>query len=104
MAICKSILKNSIYQAEKMPDEYKDKISEDDAKAIKDAAAEAKKVLSDESADKDAYEAGLKALNDVLMPIGAKLYQNTTTDANAGPDDKSANTDDGDAVEGEVVE
>ncbi len=36
-------LENAIYQAEKMPDEYKDKISDDDKKVIIDATSEAKK-------------------------------------------------------------
>ena len=100
----KNQLENSVYQAEKMPDEHKDKISEDDAKAIKEAAAEAKKVLEDDSADKDAYEAAQKTLNDVLMPIGAKLYQNTTTDAGANNEAKADDSNDGEAVEGEVVD
>ena len=87
-----------------MPDEYKDKISEDDVKAIKDAVEEAKKVLNDTSADKDQLEAAQKTLSSVLMPIGAKLYQ--TTDAGKPADDASAasSDEDGDAVEGEVVD
>ena len=100
----KNQLENAIYQAEKMPDEYKDKISEDDVKAIKDAVEEAKKVLNDTSADKDQLEAAQKTLSSVLMPIGAKLYQ--TTDAGKPADDASAasSDEDGDAVEGEVVD
>lgn len=39
----RNTLENSIYQAEKMPDEYKDKISEDDVKVIKEAVEEAKR-------------------------------------------------------------
>ncbi len=102
----KNQLENSIYQAEKMPDEFKDKISEDDVKKIKDAVEEAKKVLNDTSSDKEKLEAAQKALNDVLMPIGAKMYQNQSADAsaNAGSSDSSSSSDDGDAVEGEVVD
>ncbi|MBQ6127950.1 molecular chaperone DnaK [Candidatus Saccharibacteria bacterium] len=99
-------LENAVYQAEKMPNEYKDKISEDDAKVIKDAVAEAKKVLEDKDADKDTLEKAAKDLSEKIMPIGAKLYQ-----ASAGEDlkknaDKKADDkkDDDEAVEGEVVD
>ena len=99
----KNQLENAIYQAEKMPEEYKDKISEDDAKKIKEAVEEARKSLTDADADKEKYESALKALNEILMPIGAKMYQNTTTDAKEGEKVEDAKADD-DAVEGEVVD
>lgn len=100
-------LENAIYQAEKMPDEYKDKISEDDAKVIKEAVEEAKKVKENTDADKDQLEAGLKALNEKIMPIGAKMYEaaakEETPAAEGVADDKKS--DDKDApVEGEVVD
>ena len=103
----KNQLENKIYQAEKMPDDFKDKISEDDIKTIKEAVEEAKKTLNDESADKEKYEAAIKTLDGVLMPIGAKMYQNATTDANANSDgdsDSADAKDDADTVEGEVVD
>ena len=56
LSLAKNQLENTIYQAEKMPDEYKDKISEDDTKAIKEAVEVAKKVIADETATKDTYE------------------------------------------------
>ena len=102
----KNQLENTIYQTEKMPDEYKDKISEDDTKAIKEAVEVAKKVIADETATKDTYETATKALNDVLMPIGAKMYQ--TTDGKSGAEEsKEGTTSDAggdEAVEGEVVD
>lgn len=96
----KNRLENTIYKAEKMPTEYKDKISDDDKKVITDAVEDAKKVLNDESSDKEKYEDALKELNDKIMPIGAKLYQ---SEAPKDGDKKSDSTDD-DAVEGEVVD
>ena len=100
----KNQLENSIYQAEKMPEEFKDKISEDDVKAIKDAVEEAKKVLNDSASDKEKLEEAQKTLNNVLMPIGAKMYQSGSEEKpTAEPMDNSSN-DDGDAVEGEVVD
>lgn len=99
----KNHLENAIYQAEKMPSEFKDKISDEDKEAIKNAVEEAKKVLADESADKDAYENAAKELSEKIMPIGAKMYQQTADEA---PKDGDAKTSDGsdDAVEGEVVD
>ena len=102
----KNLLENTIYQAEKLPEDHKDKISDDDAKAIKEAVETAKKTLSDTSADKDQYESAKKALDQVLMPIGAKLYQSgSSADAQSDAQSNDAKPgDDADAVEGEVVD
>jgi molecular chaperone DnaK len=98
----RNMLENAIYQAEKMPDEYKDKISDDDKKAIADAVEEAKKVQKDEGADKDALEAASKKLTDTIMPIGAKLYEEAAKDeAPASEGEKKSDNDE--PVEGEVV-
>ena len=99
-------LENAVYQAEKMPSEYKDKISEDDAKTIKEAVDEAKKTLNDADADKDALEKAANDLSEKIMPIGAKMYQATSGDKATGDDKKDANNskDDDEAVEGEVVD
>ena len=94
----KNQLENAIYQAKKMPDEYKDKISDDDKKVIEDAVKEAEK--HKDSEDKDELEAAVKALNDAIMPIGAKMYQQQAEDAKA--DDAKADKDE--PVEGEVVD
>lgn len=94
-------LENAIYQAKKMPDEYKDKISDDDKKTIEDAVKEAEGKL--ESTDKDELEAAAKALTDAIMPIGAKLYEAASEDAKAeDADDKKS--DKNEPVEGEVVD
>lgn len=100
-------LENAIYQAEKMPDEYKDKISDEDKETIKKAVAAAKEVLKDETADQEKNEAAMKELNDKIMPIGAKMYEQASkddakTDAKAGSKSKSSDNDE--AVEGEVVD
>lgn len=99
----KNRLENTIYQAEKMPDEYKDKISDEDKETIKSAVEEAKKVLNDESADKEKYETAVKELSDKIMPIGAKMYQaesKTSTDTESATDDKKPD----EPIEGEVVD
>ncbi len=98
----KNQLENAIYQAEKMPDEFKDKISEDDVKAIKEAVEEAKKHKDAE--DKDELEAAIKALNDIIMPIGAKMYEQAMKEeAPAEGDDAKSDKKD-EPVEGEVVD
>ena len=96
-------LENGIYQAEKMPDEYKDKISEDDVKVIKEAVEEAKKVKENADASKEELEAAVKALNDKIMPIGAKMYEAAAKEDAPEADGDEEKKDDG-PVEGEVVE
>jgi molecular chaperone DnaK len=101
----KNQLENAIYQAKKMPDEFKDKISDDDKKAIEEAVAEAEK--HKEATDKDKLEAATKALNDAIMPIGAKMYQQAAEDKNedeAASSDSSKNSNKEEPVEGEVVD
>ncbi|MCQ2049514.1 MAG: molecular chaperone DnaK [Candidatus Saccharibacteria bacterium] len=97
----KNHLETTIHQAERMPEDYKDKISDDDKETIKSAVEEAKKVLNDADADKEKFESAASELSNKIMPIGAKLYQAGTDEAKA--DDKKSDSDD-DAVEGEVVD
>ena len=98
----KNHLENTIYQAEKMPDEYKDKISDEDKETLKKAVEEAKKVLNDTSADKDKFEAATKELSDKMMPIGAKLYQAQAEDKKS--EEKTDDKGSDEPVEGEVVD
>ncbi len=102
----KNHLENTIYQAEKMPSEYKDKISDKDKDTIKSAVEAAKKVLNDESADKDKFEEATKDLSEKIMPIGAKLYQSASEDSKSDDSESNSKSSDkeDDAVEGEVVD
>ena len=100
----KNQLENAIYQAEKMPTEYKDKISDDDKEAIKKAVTAAKEDLSKYADDKDKLEEATKTLNDAIMPIGAKMYQQASNDSSKSDEKKDDKKSDGDAVEGEVVD
>ncbi|MEP7204664.1 MAG: molecular chaperone DnaK [Candidatus Saccharibacteria bacterium] len=93
-------LESTIYQAEKMPDEFKDKISDDDKKIIVDAVEEAKK--HKDSDDKDELVAAAKALNDAIMPIGAKMYEAAAKDDTQSAEGESKSGDE--PVEGEVVD
>ncbi len=100
----KNKLENAIYQAEKMPDEYKDKISDEDKDNIKKAVGEAKEVLTASPEDKDALETAAKDLNDRIMPIGAKLYQQGQEEAKTEEKSESETKTDDEPQEGEVVD
>ena len=100
----KNHLENTIYQAEKMPDEYKDKISDEDKETIKKAVEEAKKVLNDSDADKEKYEEAAKELSDKIMPIGAKMYQTSADDSKTEDKKDNKSSSDDEPVEGEVVD
>ena len=108
-------LENAIYQAEKMKSDNKDKISEDDAKTLDEAIESAKKIQTDEKADKEALESASKELSEKIMPIGAKMYEAASKDAEGSGDSnpeseekgkKSSKkkTDNDEPVEGEVVD
>jgi molecular chaperone DnaK len=105
----RNVLDTTVYQAEKMKSDYSDKMSEEDKKSLEEAIKNAKEITQD--SDKEKIEQATKALNDILMPIGAKMYEDAKDEAPA--DDAAAETDskDGkkksdkdDAVEGEVVD
>ncbi|MBR5027377.1 molecular chaperone DnaK [Candidatus Saccharibacteria bacterium] len=99
----KNRLETTIHQAERMPEDYKDKISDDDKETIKKAVEEAKKVLDDADADKEKLEGAANELSNKIMPIGAKLYQQASDNSSdKKSDDKKSDADD--AVEGEVVD
>ena len=103
----RNTLENAIYQAEKMPNDYKDKISDEDKKTIVSAVEDAKKVKDDDKADKDALEKATKTLQDTIMPIGAKLYQAANEEKSADDSksqDDSKKRDKDEPVEGEVVD
>jgi len=97
-------LDSAVYQAEKMKSDQKDKLSEDDVKAIDGAVEKAKKTVADEQADKSTLEEAAKELNNVLMPIGAKMYEAASKDEIPEEDKSSDKTDDDEPIEGEVVD
>lgn len=110
----RNMLDSAIYQAEKLKKDNGDKISDDDKKTLDEAVEAAKKVVTDEKADKDTLETAAKELNDKLMPIGAKMYEqgsassdsgdSGSTETNAGDDAKADDKKSDEPVEGEVVD
>jgi molecular chaperone DnaK len=99
----RNILDSAVYQAEKLKNDNSDKLSDDDKKTLDEAVTEAKKAVSDEKADKDALENAAKALNDKLMPIGSKMYEQAGADTSTVDDDSKEDKKD-DSIEGEVVD
>lgn len=98
MAEGKNLLAQTIYMAEKMVTDNKDKISDDDKKVVEEAVKEAKK--AEHSDDKDELEKAAQELSSKIQAIGAKLYE--PAEAKSEGDDKKADSDE--AVEGEVVD
>ncbi len=109
-------LDSSVYQAEKMKSDNKEKLSEEDAKAIDEAVENAKKVIADDKSDKEALEAAAKELSEKIMPIGSKMYEAAAKEeaekegnkedgdnpsTGSGSSDKSSKDE---PVEGEVVD
>lgn len=103
----RNLLDSAVYQAEKLKKDSGDKISDEDKKTLDEAVEAAKKVVADDKADKDSLESATKELNDKLMPIGAKLYeQSSASDSpseDAESDDKKSDDKD-EPIEGEVVD
>src|SRR3989344_320407 len=111
MVEVKNQLDNAVYQAEKMKTEYKDKLSEEDSKALQEAIDEAKPHL--EATDKEELEKAAKDLSDKIMPIGAKMYEAASKDAESPVDSQQSDSQEKDKdkkkkkdepVEGEVVD
>lgn len=107
-AEAKNALDNAIYTAEKMLDEHKEKLSDDDKKTVEEAVKDAKSSQSE--SDKDKLEEAAKTLLDKIQPIGAKLYEQ---EAESGSDESEDKKDDSESsksekddepVEGEVVD
>lgn len=103
----RNLLDGAVYQAEKLKKDNAEKISDDDKKVLDDAIEAAKKVIGDDNVDKDALETAAKELNDKMMPIGAKMYeQASASDGATGSDsdDKSDDKKSDEPIEGEVVD
>lgn len=108
MVETRNILENTIYQAKKMPEEFKDKISDEDKKTIEEAAKKAEEKMASDS--KEELDEAFKELSDTMQKIGAKLYESKTKDddkSKAGEGDESKAKEkakDEEPVEGEVVD
>jgi molecular chaperone DnaK len=103
----RNLLDSAVYQAEKLKNDNGDKITDDDKKTLDEAVEAAKKVVADDKASKDDLESAAKVLNDKIMPIGAKLYEQTEASPNGDDvpeEDKQSKDDKDEPLEGEVVD
>ncbi len=100
----KNTLENAIYQANKLITDNKDKVSEEDVKKINEAVEQAKKIADNNDSNKEAFEKASKELNDVLMPIGSKLYEAASKEEKPEGESSSEGTKTDEPIEGEVVD
>ena len=100
----RNMLDSAVYQAEKMKKDNEEKISDEDKKTLDEAVEAAKKVVADEKADKEALENATKELNDKLMPIGAKMYEQASADESKEAEAENDDDKSEEAIEGEVVD
>jgi molecular chaperone DnaK len=106
----RNMLENGVYQAEKFVADNKEKLAEEDVKTLEEAIIAAKEVQAKEDADKDALEAAAKELSDKMMPIGAKMYEAASKEAETEESGKKKEDSSdnppagGEPVEGEVVD
>ena len=98
----RNLLDGAVYQAEKLQKDNADKISDEDKKTLEEAVEAAKKVVADDKAAKDILESAAKELNDKMMPIGSKLYENASKEAE--PKDEKSEDKKDEPIEGEVVD
>jgi molecular chaperone DnaK len=110
----KNVLDNTLYQAEKMIREYGDKMDAEDKTKLQEAIDGTRKDFgkdSDKEKSREEIEKATQALNDIMMPIGSKVYESAKDDKPAedaaAPDADATDTKKTDTdgpVEGEVVD
>lgn len=98
----KNTLAQTIYQAEKLPAEHKDKISDEDKKTIEEAVKAARELEASDDLEK--INQAVKDLNEKIMPIGAKLYEAAAKDEKQAEGDQTGEKKADEPVEGEVVD
>ena len=100
----RNLLDSAVYQAEKLQQDSADKLTDDDKKTLAEAVEAAKQVVAKADATKDELETAAKELNDKLMPIGTKLYEQAAKDAKPAEDAPTDDKKGDEPVEGEVVD
>lgn len=78
-AEAKNQLETAIYTADKMLEDNKDKLNDEDKKTVEEAVKEARK--AEKSEDKEDLEKAAKTLLDKIQPIGAKLHEDVQKEA-----------------------
>ncbi|PIF04675.1 MAG: molecular chaperone DnaK [Arcobacter sp.] len=93
-----------LHTTKKSLEENKGVVSEEEEKAIVDAAAELEELLKDESATKEKIEESLKKLTEVSHKLAEAMYKKDGAGAEAGanPADAKKKKDDDDIIDAEV--
>ena len=97
-----------VYQTEKMLSEHKDKLNEDDVKAVESAVADCKKALEED--DIGNINTAIEALTAASQKIGQAIYSQAgapSGDGAPGTDPDSSGTnekEDGDVIDAEYVD
>jgi len=94
-----------LHSTKKSLEENKGVVSEDEEKAIVDAAAQLEELLKDESATKEQIEESLKKLTEVSHKLAEAMYKKEGGDAaqaGANPADTKKKKDDDDIIDAEV--
>jgi molecular chaperone DnaK len=98
-------LDNLVYSTEKLLNENRDKVSEEDAKSIEEAVAGGKKAI--EGDDADAIKAALETITQASHKVAEVMYKQTAeagAPAGAGAGAGPAGEAEGEVVDAEVVE
>lgn len=93
---------STIAQAEKMVLDNKDKITEDDKKAVEDSIIKVKDALWKTDTTKEEFESVTKSLNDIMMEVGQKLHQQPWAENQAWDEWKEEKKDDDWVVDWDV--
>ncbi|MBD3830667.1 MAG: Hsp70 family protein, partial [Arcobacter sp.] len=90
-----------LHSTRKTLEENENAISEDEKKAIIDAAADLEETLKNENATKEDIEAKLKTLTEKSHKLAEAMYKKEGGEAGAQPNQK-AKKDDDDVIDAEV--
>ncbi|RDU74341.1 molecular chaperone DnaK [Helicobacter anseris] len=83
----RNLADNLVYQTQKMLDESKDKISNDEAQKIQGAIDALKDTLKDDNASKEQIEEKMKQLSEAAQNLAQSAQQNANTQQNTKKDD-----------------
>ena len=90
-----------LHSTKKSLEENKGVVSEDEEKAIIDAAAELEELLKDENASKEQIDESLKKLTEVSHKLAEAMYKKEQG-GEAGQADQAKKKDDDDVIDAEV--
>lgn len=82
-----------VYSAKNSVKEHKEKVDKETVDAIEAAIAEVEAALADSSTDADSLREKNQALSAEVQKIGAAVYKQANTDANAANDNKETETE-----------